>query len=417
MLCEGGDDGEFQVVGRRGKAVPRAARCNLKSAPVPPTACKHEPVESCQRQAVWPDGAERPRLSVAPMMAWTDLHYRTFARLLTKRTLLFTEMYPADHVIAAEADGTLDKLLGFDPAHRPIAVQIGGCCPAQMAKAASLCAKAGFDEINLNVGCPSPKVTCNHFGACLMKEPEVVKNMAQACRASCPHGRIVPVTVKHRLGVDDHDSWEELTAFVQTVAAAGVSHFVVHARKALLGVLSPEGNRTIPTLRYDWVFALARTFPHLSFELNGGVLNLREAEELLARAPEAPLTGVMIGRAAYKTPWLLSEADNLLFGVANPGLSRVDVLHKYLDHASSFFHAQQASGLVPTTLAALELEQVLAAPISYLFEDEDPGFRGTLLQEVDGREVSSTTAGQPPPFLLRSSVVRVLRQRGLECMT
>lgn len=405
------DDSDFQIVGKRGKAVPRAARCNLSSAPFVEAHVTLDCGRDKERPPLLLRGLPRPRLSVAPMMDWTDLHYRTLARLLTKHTLLFTEMYAADAIIAANADGTLDSLLGFDPNHRPLAVQIGGCSPSKMARAAALCMDAGFDEINLNIGCPSPKVTCNHFGACLMKEPEVVQGIAREVDAACGHSRVVPVTVKHRLGVDDHDSWEALTKFVRTVEAAGVRHFVVHARKALLGVLSPEGNRTIPPLRYDWVFALAKSFPHLGFELNGGVLDLQQAKDLLARAPEAPLAGVMIGRAAYKSPWILSDADMSLFGVANPGLSRALVLNQYLDHASSFFHSQQRLGLVPTPLAALELERRLAAPASYLFEDKDTSFRDVFLREVEARDITESLG--MPTFLLRKACTQAISELGL----
>ncbi|CAE8720144.1 unnamed protein product [Polarella glacialis] len=408
------DDDEFQIVGRKGRAIPLRARSGLVKkdeaglAPdiVKVAACT--PLDTCglgtKAAQPWPR-EERPVLSVAPMMQWTDVHYRKLARLLTRRTLLFTEMIPAAAIVDAfEAkDGSLGQLLAFDAEQRPLAVQIGGSNPALMARAAGLCAKAGFDEVNLNVGCPSSKVTTGGYGACLMKSPQLVREIAVACLAACGGRNGVPVTVKHRLGVDDCDSWEELQDFVRTVASAGVTHFIVHARKALLGVLSCEGNRTIPPLKYDWVWALSRTFPQLTFELNGGVDSLDEVQQLFSKGP---LRGVMVGRAAYKTPWILSQADATLFGAENPGHSREEVLDLYLDYASAYFHAQQRAGLVSTPSAALELEQLLAAPLSNLFEDETHLFRVALLREVAARETDDASSRRHdsvplPTFMLR----------------
>jgi len=391
------DDG-FQVVGRKGRALPGKARRNLAMKDGPTLALSKAAenlpsrLSSAKRSQPW-TSSERPKLSVAPMMQWTDPHYRSFARLLTQQTLLFTEMIPAAAIVDAKAEGCLDKLLAFDASHRPLAVQIGGCSPELMAEAAQLCADAGFDEVNLNVGCPSSKVTTGGYGACLMKSPKLVAEIAGATLEAC-RSQGVPVTVKHRLGVDDCDSWEELVAFVKIVASAGVTHFIVHARKALLGFLSCEGNRTIPPLKYDWVRSLAATFPEFTFELNGGVTSLGEAQQLLA---EGVVAGVMVGRAAYQTPWaILATADADIFGSESPGLSRQQVLERYLDYAAAVFHAEQRLGKVSTPSAALELEELLAAPVAHLFEDLSHVFRTVLL-----REVAETHRSSPPTFSLR----------------
>eukprot|EP00930_Biecheleria_cincta_P048867 TRINITY_DN34124_c0_g1_i1.p1 TRINITY_DN34124_c0_g1~~TRINITY_DN34124_c0_g1_i1.p1 ORF type:complete len:416 (-),score=101.53 TRINITY_DN34124_c0_g1_i1:48-1295(-) len=399
------DDSSFQVVGKKGRAIPRAARRTQKL----PEAALQLPTPGArlrERHRAWPR-SERPRLSVAPMMQWTDTHFRTLARLLSRRTLLFTEMIPAAAIVEAEAQGTLPEVLGFDASHRPIAVQIGGSSPSVVAKAAGLCARAGFDEVNLNVGCPSSKVTTGGYGACLMKNPGLVRDLASAAISACGE---VPVTVKHRLGVDDHDSWEELVTFVETVASAGVRHFIVHARTALLGILSCEGNRTIPPLKYDWLTALIRRFPDLSFELNGGVASLDEAKRLLA---DSSLQGVMVGRAAYNHPWLLlAEADKELFGSDNPGLSRQQVFDRYLDYAASCFHARQRAGQAATAAAALELEKVLAAPLAQLLEDEFPGFGEALLGELEAASTASRQSAALPAFQLRSAASVVLAEAG-----
>lgn len=403
VLADDEDDSGFEVVGRKGRAIPRAARRTQK---LPEAALQlPSPGPGLQvRHRVWPR-SERPRLSVAPMMQWTDTHFRTLARLLSRRTLLFTEMIPAAAIVEAEAQGTLPEVLGFEAWQRPLAVQIGGSSPSVIARAAGLCARAGFDEVNLNVGCPSSKVTTGGYGACLMKNPGLVRELASAAISVCGE---VPVTVKHRLGVDDRDSWEELVMFVETVASAGVRHFIVHARTALLGVLSCEGNRTIPPLKHDWVTALIRRFPELSFELNGGIGSLEEAKRMLA---DGALQGVMVGRAAYNSPVpLLAGADKELFGSDNPGLSRQQVFERYLDYASGYFLAKQRTGQVATAAAALELESVLAAPLAKLFEDERPAFGEALVQELEATSAASKHSAALPAFQLRRAAGAVLAE-------
>lgn len=234
------------------------------------------------------------RLSVAPMMDWTDRHCRAFHRVLAPKALLYTEMVHAQAVI----HGDRERLLGFDPAEHPLALQLGGSDPGLLAEASRIGAGWGYDEINLNVGCPSDRVQAGRFGACLMREPVLVAECIAAMQAAVS----VPVTVKCRLGVDEQEDYEVFLAFVDTVAATGCRRFIVHARKAWLQGLSPKENREIPPLRYEWVHRLKRERPDLVVSLNGG---LRETDDL--RAQLARVDGVMIGRAAYHEPYRLHE--------------------------------------------------------------------------------------------------------------
>jgi tRNA-dihydrouridine synthase A len=227
-------------------------------------------------------GNQVPLLSVAPMMEWTDVYYRTLARLMTKRTWLYTEMIVDKTLIYKDKGGySLDKYLYFPEAQHPVVLQLGGNGPSDLAAAVKLANVYGYDEINLNCGCPSPRVSGKGcFGAALMKEPPTVRNIVNSMETESP----VPVTVKCRLGVDDNDSYPELVNFVkETSAGLNIDHYIIHARKALLNGLSPAQNRSVPPLKYDWVFRLSRDFPHLKFSLNGGVQTLQEAKELLEK--------------------------------------------------------------------------------------------------------------------------------------
>jgi len=338
----------------------------------------------------WTQSKARPRLSVAPMMRYTDHHFRTLVRLLTKQTLLFTEMVTADDVLVAVAEGTasLQRLLSFDDSQHPIAVQLGGRDPDKLAKAAKICETFGYDEVNLNLGCPSAAVSdSNKFGAHLMLEPELASQLCASMRTACIKSAI---TAKHRLGVDNNDSFDDVVDFVTRLASAGVRWFIVHARKAVLGgLLTPAQNRDVPPLRYELVHELARRFPDLHFELNGGVKTLEQTlvhlEPLCQQwAPEsdvngAPssraLSGVMIGRAAYDTPWLLADADQAIFGVPNPGRSRREVIEAYLSYAESFLSARILS--LPTADRILEEEEALAGPLKNLFANEQGGTEWT----------------------------------------
>ena len=261
------------------------------------------------------------RLSVAPMLDWTDRHCRYFLRLITRRTLLYTEMVTTGALI----HGDLDRHLRFDPAEHPLALQLGGSDPGELARCAALGQEWGYDEINLNCGCPSDRVRHGRFGACLMAEPALVAE----CVAAMKGAVAVPVTVKSRIGIDDRDSYEELVAFVSALAGAGADALIVHARKAWLQGLSPRENREIPPLRYDIVARLKADFPALPIALNGGVRSLDAAAGFLPQ-----LDGVMIGRAAYEDPWVLAGADRLIYGETSPHPTRHRVLEAFLPYVA-----------------------------------------------------------------------------------
>jgi tRNA-dihydrouridine synthase A len=254
------------------------------------------------------------RISVAPMMDRTDRHLRYLLRLLAPRARLYTEMITARALLRGDAE----RLLRFDAAEHPVALQLGGAEPEELAMAAKLGAAAGYDEINLNVGCPSDRVQAGCFGARLMLEPNRVAECVRAMRAAVD----VPVTVKTRLGVDEHDSYEFVRDFVATVAAAGCDTFIVHARKAWLSGLSPKQNREIPPLDYERVHRLKREFPELRIVINGGFVTLEQSLAELAH-----VDGVMIGRAAYEDSWLLARLDAALCGGEVP--AEADVLARY----------------------------------------------------------------------------------------
>ncbi|WP_296896630.1 tRNA dihydrouridine(20/20a) synthase DusA [Thiohalocapsa sp.] len=261
----------------------------------------------------------RRRLSVAPMMDWTDRHYRYFARLLTRHTLLYTEMVTTGALIHGETA----RFLRHEPAEHPVALQLGGADPVDMAYCARLGQDAGFCEININVGCPSDRVQNGRFGACLMAEPGVVADCVAAMKAAVT----VPVTVKTRIGIDERDSYEELAAFTDAIASAGCDALIVHARKAWLQGLSPRENRDVPPLRYDMVIRLKQDFPGLPMVINGGIQTLEQAVGFLDR-----LDGTMIGRAAYQTPWLLADADRLIFSDPRPPPSPHEVLDAFVPY-------------------------------------------------------------------------------------
>lgn len=267
------------------------------------------------------DNVDR-RLSVAPMMDCTDHHCRYLLRLLSRHTLLYSEMVPAAGIVHAEAG----RFLRMDPAEHPVAVQFGGSQPEELAECARQAAAWGFDEINLNVGCPSDRVQSGRFGACLMREPERVAACVQAVRRETT----LPVTVKTRIGVDECDSLDFLAGFVEQVAEAGCQTFIIHARKAWLQGLSPRQNREVPPLDYERVAAIKGAFPELEVILNGGVDSLETASQWLAR-----LDGVMMGREAYSNPYLLARADQRIFGDAAQIPSRKEALSDYLPYVEA----------------------------------------------------------------------------------
>ena len=242
------------------------------------------------------------RFCIAPMMEWTDRHCRFFHRLLTRRARIYTEMITT----AAVIHGDRARLLGFDPAEHPVALQLGGSEPEEVAQCAKIAADIGYDEVNLNVGCPSDRVQQGRFGACLMAEPRLVAECVAAMKASVK----IPVTVKCRIGIDDRDSEEDLNEFTRVVQTAGVDALIVHARKAWLSGLSPRENREIPPLDYERVYRLKTAHPRLAIVLNGGVTDLAQSTSHLAR-----VDGVMMGRTAYQEPWGLIDVDPFLFGL------------------------------------------------------------------------------------------------------
>ena len=266
------------------------------------------------------------RFSVAPMLDCTDRHFRVLMRQISRRALLYSEMVVAQ---ALHHTNRRDKLLDFDAVEHPIALQVGGDDPALLADAARLASDWNYDEINLNVGCPSQKVQAGNFGACLMAEPDLVAR----CVEAMANASSLPVTVKHRIGIDDLDSDERLTAFVDQVASAGASRFSVHARKAWLEGLDPKQNRTIPPLQHDRVQALKQRRPHLTIELNGGLESPEDCLEALVHCD-----GAMVGRAAYAHPLRWASMDNLVFGESPRTVLASDVVTGLIPHASAHLH-------------------------------------------------------------------------------
>jgi tRNA-dihydrouridine synthase A len=261
------------------------------------------------------------RLSVAPMMDWTDRHCRTLHRLMSRRALLYTEMVTAPALLHGDAE----TLLRHDPAEHPVAVQLGGSDPDELAAATRIACAAGYDEVNLNVGCPSDRVQSGCFGAVLMKSPDLVADCVRAMIDAAS----VEVTVKCRIGVDDQDPQEVLPAFLQTMRDAGIRRVAIHARKAWLEGLSPKENRTVPPLDYALVLRMKREFPDLHVSINGGIETLEQAEAFLAQG----LDGVMIGRAAYHTPAdILLPADARIWGDAPSGRTAEDVVRDMLPY-------------------------------------------------------------------------------------
>ncbi|MFN9623557.1 MAG: tRNA dihydrouridine(20/20a) synthase DusA [Cyanobacteriota bacterium] len=275
------------------------------------------------------------RFSVAPMLDCTDRHFRVLMRQVSRHCLLYTEMVVARAVTHAmgeepsappgERQRRLERLIGFDPLEKPLALQLGGEDPRELAAAARLAAEWGYDEVNLNVGCPSPKASQGSFGACLMARPERVAD----CVAAMGEASGLPVTVKHRIGIDDRDSFDALLGFVDTVAAAGATRFAVHARKAWLEGLDPKENRTIPPLRWEVVHQLKRERPGLLVELNGGLDTLDACHAQLER-----VDGVMVGRAAYGHPLRWAEVDRRLFAETTEPVPRPStVVRGVIPHA------------------------------------------------------------------------------------
>lgn len=270
------------------------------------------------------------RFCVAPMLDWTDRHCRYFYRLMSRHALLYTEMVTTGAIL----QGSKERHLAFNAHEHPLALQLGGSHPQDLARCAKIAEDYGYDEVNLNVGCPSDRVQNGSFGACLMAEPELVAD----CVAAMQQAASIPVTVKSRIGIDDRDSYEELTHFVETVAKAGCETFIVHARKAWLSGLSPKENREVPPLRYDVVFQLKQDFPQLEMIINGGITTLDVSQELLAY-----VDGVMLGREIYHNPYFLSLIDSRLFGDHYPVKTRQEVILALIPYVQQ--HLQQGGRL------------------------------------------------------------------------
>lgn len=260
------------------------------------------------------------RFSVAPMMAWTDKHCRAFHRLLSRRALLYTEMVTTGALI----HGDVARHLDFGDSEHPVAIQLGGSDPAELAHCAKLAERWGYDEVNLNVGCPSDRVQRGKIGACLMAEPQLVADCVSAMRDAVD----IPVTVKCRIGIDRNDAYEPFAEFVDVVSAGGCEVFIVHARKAWLDGLSPKENREVPPLRYDMVYRIKRERPDLTIVINGGIDGIAASQAHLQH-----VDGVMLGRAAYQRPALLAEVDSVLFGDKTSAPTREAVMRRLQTYA------------------------------------------------------------------------------------
>jgi tRNA-dihydrouridine synthase A len=327
--------------------------------------------------------ARSPLFAVAPMMDWTDRHCRFFHRQMTRHALLYTEMVVADAII----HGDRQRLLGFNACEHPVALQVGGSDSVKLALVASIAEDFGYDEINLNCGCPSDRVQSGAFGACLMQEPALVANCVEAMKQAVK----IPVTVKCRIGVDDQDPREALFAMVSGLATAGVDAVWVHARKAWLQGLSPKENRDVPPLDYALVYDLKRDFPNLFIGINGGITNLIQSAEHLKH-----VDGVMLGRAAYQEPSLLLDVDQQMHGdIKSPVLldDVVEAMAGYIDdHVASGGKANQVTrhmlGLFNGRPGARRWRQMLTV------DALKPGMNGALLRDAYNMVLNAAPAAE-----------------------
>ena len=258
-------------------------------------------------------------VSIAPMMDWTDKHCRYFYRLISKNVQLYTEMITTKAILR----GDKNRLLDFNAIENPLVLQLGGSDPKEMAACTLIAQDWGYDEVNINVGCPSDRVLSGSFGACLMKEPNLVAQCVESMTDKCE----IPVTVKHRIGIDDMESYDELSDFVFQISNKGCQHFIVHARKAWLKGLSPKENRTIPPLNYSWVYQLKKDFPSLKITINGGIESCEDVKKHLEF-----VDGVMMGRSIYHNPFLLREIDKTIFDEKNILIGREQILKIYMTY-------------------------------------------------------------------------------------
>ena len=258
-------------------------------------------------------------VSVAPMMDWTDKHCRYFYRLISKNVQLYTEMITTKAILR----GDKNRLLDFNDGENPLVLQLGGSDPKEMAECAIIAEDWGYDEVNINVGCPSDRVLSGSFGACLMKEPKLVAQCVEAMIERCG----IPITVKHRIGIDDMESYDQLSDFVSLISQKGCQHFIVHARKAWLTGLSPKENRTIPPLNYPWVYQLKKDFPKLKFTINGGIETCQDIAGHLDQ-----VDGAMLGRSIYHNPFLLEQIEVEIFKSKESTLDREHILRQYMSY-------------------------------------------------------------------------------------
>ena len=263
------------------------------------------------------------RFSIAPMMDWTTSDYRVFARCLTKHTLLYTEMVTTGALLQGDNPA---RFLKYDDCEHPIALQLGGSNATDLAKCAKMAEEYGYDEVNLNAGCPSDRVQNSLIGAILMAHPQTVVDAMKAMKDATS----IPVTIKHRIGLDDQQDYAVVRDFVGMIADEGVETFIVHARNAILQGLSPKENREIPPLKYDFVYQLKKDFPELEILINGGIKTIEETKEHLRH-----VDGVMMGREAYNNPWVLSEVDQSIFGATNVVNDRFEALERFIPYAES----------------------------------------------------------------------------------
>ncbi|WP_267958209.1 tRNA dihydrouridine(20/20a) synthase DusA [Pseudomonas flexibilis] len=318
------------------------------------------------------------RFSIAPMMDWTDRHFRFLARQLSRHTLLYTEMVTTGALL----NGDAQRFLRYDECEHPLALQLGGSNPAELAACAKMAEAAGYDEVNLNVGCPSDRVQNNLIGACLMAHPALVAECVKAMQDAVS----IPVTVKHRIGINGRDSYAELCDFVGQVSEAGCRSFTVHARIAILEGLSPKENREVPPLRYDVAAHLKRDFPDLELVLNGGIKTLEACEEHLQ-----VFDGVMLGREAYHNAYLLAEVDQRLFGSTAPVISRSEALarlrpyiERHLAEGGVMHHVTRHTlGLAQGFPGARRFRQLLSVDVQ---KTDDPlGLLDQAIEVLAGR--------------------------------
>jgi len=272
------------------------------------------------------------RISVAPMMDWTDRHCRHFHRIISKHTWLYTEMVTTGALVY----GDVERHLRFNEEEHPVALQLGGSDPADLATSAKLGEKWGYDEINLNCGCPSERVQKGAFGACLMSEPELVRDCVKAMKDAVD----IDVTVKHRIGIDYEESYDFVRDFVGTVAEAGCTTFIVHARNAILKGLSPKENREIPPLKYEYAYQLKKDFPQFEILINGGIKTVEEIDEHLKH-----VDGVMLGREAYHNPYLMASFDQRYYGSSAPQKTREEVLRAMIPYIAAQLASEAPRGL------------------------------------------------------------------------